>query len=65
MWLVEKVGGACEQVFETLSLVLFNFVVSLKMRYLGFFYVEAKLFEIRSKQEEGGICFAKRSRETY
>lgn len=66
-WLVEKLGGACvcEQVFKTLSSVLFNFVVSLKMRYLGFFYVEAKLFEILSEQEEGGICFAKRSRETY
>jgi hypothetical protein len=35
------------------------------MGYLGFYYVEAKAFEIRSEEGIIGICFAEWSRGTY
>lgn len=33
----------------------------MKIRYLGFFYVDTNSFEIRSEVGEGDICFAKRN----
>ncbi len=35
------------------------------MGYLRFFYVEAKSFEIQSKDGEGGIRFVERSKGVY
>lgn len=67
-WSVEKVGGACacEQVFETISHQFIQFCCVVKDELFGiFFYVEAKSFEIQSKDGEGGVHFVERSRETY
>jgi hypothetical protein len=35
------------------------------MRNLGYFYVEAKSFEICSEIGFGGVCLAERSRGTF
>lgn len=35
------------------------------MGYLGFFYDDAKSFELQSKEGIGGIYFAERSKVTY
>jgi hypothetical protein len=44
---------------------LFSILLSFRLGCLGFFYVEAKAFEIQSEEGIGGICFAERSRGTY